>query len=413
MQDDAGPASGALAAKERGIPRLTDAEMQGDPHGTLRRYRAAHPLAAHEAGSVFVLRHADVDRLIRDPRAAQSTGTALPRLMGVKEGVLFDTFDHGMLTSNGEVHRRRRAPFTRILAARAMAELRPAVRQAAERLIDGWHGRGEVEFMAGFATPMPALIISGLLGLPEEDIPATTRHVYEATRFVSLSVRPDEIPVAAAAMQELKDYVAALLEDRRRNPRGDFLSGYLAATEEAGDLTAEEILFQIVQLIIAGTDTTRVAAAMAVGLLLQHREQWDAVCRDPGLVPAAVAETLRFEPSVAAMSRIAATEIELDGAVIPAGTFISLSTMSAMRDERAYADPDRFDIARQDHPRLHPVFGGGPHRCIGEALARIELEEGLAALAARIPDLQLEEAPAIQGYTGIRRVERMQLSWKV
>jgi cytochrome P450 len=149
-----------------------------------------------------------------------------------------------------------------------------------------------------------------------------------------------------------------------------------------------------------------------VALLLQHRAQWKAVCRDPGLIPLAVAEAMRFEPSVAAFARVTTDDIEIGGAVIPGGQMITLSTMSAMRDESVYDRPNVFDIRRSDQPRLHPIFGAGPHRCIGEALARAELEESLAVLSARIPQLQLDEAPVIKGHTGIRRTDTMRVSWK-
>jgi cytochrome P450 len=147
-------------------------------------------------------------------------------------------------------------------------------------------------------------------------------------------------------------------------------------------------------------------------LLLQHREQWAAVCRDPALIPAAVTEALRYEPSVASVSRYAVEPIELDGRVIPADQFVSLSTMSAMRDEAVFKEPDVFDIHRTDQPRLHLVFGGGPHRCIGEALARAELEEGLAALTQRLPMLHLiGEKPVLQGHFAIRRMIQMRVAW--
>ena len=129
--------------------------------------------------------------------------------------------------------------------------------------------------------------------------------------------------------------------------------------------------------------------------------------------PATVEESMRFEPSVASTSRVAAEDIEVGGAIIPAGSFVTLSTMSGMRDERAYDNPDVFNIRRVRPPRLHPVFGGGPHRCIGEMLARAELEESLAVLTARIPQLRLDHAPAIKGHFGIRRVYTMRVSWRV
>jgi hypothetical protein len=153
---------------------------------------------------------------------------------------------------------------------------------------------------------------------------------------------------------------------------------------------------------------------MVVALLLQHREQWDAVCRDPSLIPGAVAETLRFEPSVASVSRVTLEDVELDGHVLPAGQFITLSTMSALRDGTAYEQPDCFNILRKDLPRMHLAFGAGTHRCIGEALAWVELEESLAALAARIPQMQIAGSlPTVRGHFGIRRIDRMHVTWRI
>jgi cytochrome P450 len=316
-----------------------------------------------------------------------------------------------MLTANGAVHQRRRSPFTRTFAARLINEMRPAIRRSAEQLIDAWCADGQVEFIGNFAAPLPAQVISDLLGLKRADIPNFTKLVYEVTRFISFSIKPDEIPGVQAAEQQLQDYVERTLEERRRSPRGDFLSSFLAATDEAADMSPLEVLFQIVQLIVGGTDTTRVAIAVQVALLLQHHEQWTAVCHNPELIPNAVAEAMRFEPSVASAARMAAEDIELGGAVLPAGSFITLSTMSGMRDEQVYDRPDVFDIHRTGGPRLHPIFGGGAHRCIGEALARAELEETLGVLITRIPQLRLDQAPTITGHSGIRRIDAMRISW--
>jgi cytochrome P450 family 103 len=232
------------------------------------------------------------------------------------------------------------------------------------------------------------------------------------TKFISISVTPDEILEAEAACRQSRDYVERTLDDRRRSPRDDFLSDFLTKAEAAGELSPLEIIFQIVQLIIGGTDTTRVAIVMQVALLLEHRDQWDAVCRDPALIPNAVEEALRFEPSVASFVRVTTDDIEVGGTVLPAGQFVVLSTKSALRDEDAYERPDVFDIRRTDRPRLHPIFGAGAHRCLGEALARAELEESLAALAARIPQLQLDQALTINGSSGIDRVDTLRISWQ-
>jgi cytochrome P450 len=394
------------------LPILTAERLDADPHGIFRLYRRTHSLVAHEAGGYFVLRLADVERLSKDPRARASE-TEFPEMHGVTDGALFDAFRHGMLTANGDAHRRRRSPFSRTFAARMITELRPHIRRSAEELVDAWYADGQVDFLEQFAAQVPARVISDLLGLPREDIPSFTTLVYKVSRFISLSFTPDEIPGIEVAARQLQAYVEGILDHRRRAPCGDFLSRFVATADDAAEMSPVEIIFQIVQLIIGGTDTTRVAIVMQVALLLQHHEQWMAVCRDPGLIPAAVDESMRFEPSVASTSRVAAEDIEVGGAIIPAGTFVTLSIMSGMRDESAYDNPDMFDIRRVRRPRLHPVFGGGPHRCIGEMLARVELEESLAVLTARIPRLRLDQAPAIKGHFGIRRVDTMRVSWRV
>jgi cytochrome P450 len=393
------------------LPILTTQRLDADPHGIFRLYRRTHSLVAHEAGGYFVLRLADVERLSKDPRA-RAHGTAFPEMHGVTDGALFDTFHYGMLTANDDAHRRRRSPFSRTFAARMITELRPHIRRSAEALVDGWYADGQVDFLEQFAAQLPARVISDLLGLPREDIPSFTQLVYRVSRFISLSFTPDETPDMEAAARQLQDYVERTLDHRRRAPCGDFLSTFVAAAA-AAEMSPIEIIFQIVQLIIGGTDTTRVAIVMQVALLLQHHQQWMAVCRDPGLIPAAVEESMRFEPSVASISRVAAEDIEVGSVIIPAGAFFTLSTMSGMRDESAYDDPDMFDIRRVRQPRLHPIFGGGPHRCIGEALARAELQESLAVLTARIPQLRLDQAPAIKGHFGIRRVDTMRASWRM
>jgi cytochrome P450 len=393
------------------LPVLSSQQLDADPHGVFRRWRATHAVVAHEAGSYVVLRYADIERLIKDPRI-RSTEVAFPQMKGVTDGALFEFFQHSMLTANDEVHRRRRSPFSRTFAPRMIAELRPVIRQCAEELIDARYADGQAEFLGEIAAQIPARIISGLLGLPRADIPEFTRLVYGTTKFLSLSVTQDDIPGCETAARGLRDYVDRTLREKRRAPGGDFLSTFLAAVDEAGEMSSIEIIFQIVVLIIGGTDTTRVALAVQVALLLQHREQWEAVCRDPAMIPAAVAEAMRFEPSVASISRTTTEEIDLGGVFLPAGRLLTLSTISAMRDETVYERPDVFDIRRTDQPRLHPIFGGGAHRCIGEALARAELEEGLAVLTSRIPQLQLDEAPVIKGHTGIRRCDTMRVSWR-
>ncbi|MFB0487760.1 cytochrome P450 [Methylobacterium sp. OAE515] len=401
---------GGLSETPDGVPTLTVAELEADPHGVFRAWRPRLPVVGHEVAGYLVLRARDVDLLMRDPRA-RATETLYPETRGIPEGTLFDIFAHGMLTANGAVHRRRRSPFTRTFAARMIEGLRPRIRAAAESLVRDVLAEDEIDLVERYTSLIPAQTIADILGLPRDDIPRFTRLAYEVSRVLSFTFGPEDIPELEAAALALQDYVRAILEARRSSPQDDFLSRFLAEADAAGELTPQEVVVQLVQMIIGGTDTTRVAGAMQVALLLQHPGQWAAVRRDPGLIPAAVAESLRYEPSVGSAGRVAQEDIALDGHVVPAGSMILLSTLSALRDEAVYAHPDTFDIRRTDLPRLHPIFGGGAHRCIGEALARIELEEGLGALMRLAPDLRLTGAmPVIQGHSGIRRIDALRVA---
>jgi cytochrome P450 len=395
------------------IVTLTVAELEADPHGVLRHHRAITPFVAHERGGYMVLRAADVEQLIKDPRTRQIE-TEYAKLRGFTEGALYENFEFSMLFSNDPAHRRRRSPFTRTFAAKMILEMRPHIRAIAEGLVDEWHDEGEIDLVERYAALIPARVASRLLGLPQADIPHFTGLVYSVCRILSLNFAPQDIPEMERAARELQLYVADLLSARRHTPAEDFISSYVADVDEKAEMSPIEVIVQMVILIMAATDTTRVAMASQVAVLLQHPDQWQAVCHDPALIPGAVAEGLRYEPSVGSVSRIPLEDIELDGQILPAGQYATLSIMSAMRDETVYDRPDAFDIRRTDHRRLHPIFGGGAHRCIGEALARIELEEGLATLAARIPQLRLADGPPkMSGHSGIRRISPVRVAWPV
>lgn len=392
-------------------PTFSVAVLDRDPHGIFRAHRSLTPVIKREDGTYMAIRAADVERLTTDPRTRQ-VETEILASRGVSEGALFDFFNNTMLLSNGPDHRRRRAPLSRAFAFRLIAELRPRIRAIAGSLIDSACSAGEMNFLDDFAAVIPARIIAEILGLPEADVPRFTGWVYRLAGALTASFTRDEVPEIETAARHLTAYVAELLAHRRATPGDDFLTSYAAAVQQEGNLSPIETLVQIVTVILAGSDTTRAAMAMQVALLLQHREQWNAVCRDSKLIPGAVSEALRYEPAVGSFPRFTLEDIEIDGCLVPRNHLLSLSTLSAMRDAARYTDPDSFNIRRTDHPQRHPAFGGGVHRCLGETLAKAELEEGLAALVERLPQLQLAgNPPTIHGHAGIRRVDGMRVSW--
>jgi len=390
---------------------IPSAELEGDPHRVFKTHRPLTPFIRREDGIFIAIRAADVERLATDPRTRQmQTEIGLSR--GVTQGPLFDFFNNTMLLSNGAEHRRRRAPLSRAFALRVINDLRPHIRKIANTLIDEHYARGELRFRDEFAAWIPARVIADLLGIPAADIPEFTRNVYALARSLSSTFSREDVPELDSAADRLTRYVEMLLDERRREPRGDLLTSYLHAVDEADVLSRIEALIQIVTVILAGSDTTRAALTIQISLLMQHREQWDALRDNPALIPGAVLESLRYEPSVGSFPRFTLEDIEIDGYTVPRDSILSMSMLSAMRDPALYRDPERFDIYRTDHPRRPVVFGAGSHRCLGEALALLELEETLAALAERLPKLELAgNVPGVEGSGGIRRVGEMQVRW--
>jgi cytochrome P450 len=238
-----------------------------------------------------------------------------------------------------------------------MDAMRPKAAALAAELVEAHIGPGPIDFVNEIAAQVPARIIADILGIPRGDLPVFMQWIAdtaEALGFINLD-RRDEIEKSLVAFN---DYVAALLADRRASPREDFLSQYVEATVQDGELSKDEIRTQIVGLILAGSDTTRGSLCMTLAHLLQHVDQWRAFCADPdGLKRAAVDEGLRFDPVIMGIPRIVVRDFDLDGYRIPAGTLLTISVPSALRDPSVYTDPDHFDIFRKDHPRWHPISG--------------------------------------------------------
>lgn len=398
-------------ADQRAIPLVDPNDFRPDPHAGFRRARERTPLFQLDGGLLFATRYRDVSALLTDPRTRQPETEAL-ELRGITSGALYDFFANVMLLSNPPAHPRRRAPVARTFAFKLMDALRPRIRALAHDLIAERKDTGEMEFRDAFASEIPARMIAEILGVPAEETPRFTRCVYTMSRGLG-AFRDEDFPGIEAAAGELYEFVRVQLADRRKTPQDDFLSDYVRAVDEAGQLSEVEIYVQVVALILAGSDTTRTAMTAMLGFLLDDRSQWEALCADPSLAAGAAAEALRMEPPVGAIPRFPLEPIEVGGYPVPTGAFLVLSVLSALRDPDQFADPDRFDIRRADHPRWHLAFGAGAHRCLGEALARAELEEAAIALTEALPDLRLNGArPRVRGHGGIRAVDPLQVAWR-
>lgn len=393
----------------RTVPVVPASELEANAHATFVRYRSSYPFIAIDSGGYVVLRYEDVSRLMSDPRL-QGTETAMPAQGGILEGALFDIFAHGVLTANGDTHQRRRSALSRALAHEAVEHFRQHVRSAAMALIDERIASGQMEVASDYAARLPLLALAGLLGIPDEDVSSFTQDILLMDEFFRPGVTPDAVAGAEQATLRLRAFLDALLTKAEAEKPDGFMGRYLRLADE-DHLTRIEVLVQIVQLIIGGTESVRTSLVAQLAHLWSYPRQWQAVCEDVTLVRNAVAEAMRFEPGIAGVVRVSVEDIEMDGFILPAGQLVILSSMSALRDERIFEHADLFDISRTNLKLARLAFGGGSHRCVADAFGWAELEEGLSVLVERLPGLTINSMPAFEGHMFVRRTTECRISW--
>lgn len=392
-----------------GCPVIDPRSLQRDTHGRLAALRALHPLVQIGEGQFLVLRADDVLPLLSDPRVRQVSGQEYIALNRVPEGMTARLQAEFFLFSSGEEHRRKRGLFARAFAYREIEARRPAVRTAARRILSELPRDESLDFTTAMASRVPAEAIAAILGLPESDAPHLGALVSEVARAISPLYPRERHTQIEEATEALYFYVERQLQARLIQPKDDVLSLLVNAWRAEPDISAASLIFQIIGVLIAGIDTTRTALARGTAILLERPQDWADLRADPALIPGAVAETLRFDPPVGSVTRIAAEPFEIGGHLVPEGSALRLSLLSALRDPALHHAPDVFDMRRRDNPRLHPVFGHGPHHCLGERLARIELEESLAALLEEAPFAELLLSPRLEGFGGLRRATPMRV----
>ncbi len=366
--------------------------------GWLARSPIAYVVLDHEAGEFFL-------------RARQTAfpGGEIADLFGITGGRMREMIDANILNLTGERHRRLRSLVAPAFTPRAAARWRPAMREFLAQLWDGLGGAAECEFVGSFAKPYPSLTIAAVLGAPRADAPRLHEWsglVQRQFDIKALATEPQRIEQATC---ELYDYVEALLERRRREPSRDLISALLAAEEQGDKLSGPECVNLVLNVIAGGVDTTQSQLSHGMRVLAAHPDQWDLVRRDPGLVPRAVAEILRYEPITPFTARICLSELTHRGVVFPAGTIVAVCAEQANRDQPA---GEEFDLTAERGDRVL-TFGAGAHFCLGSNLARAELEEALTFLAPRLPGLRLAGPVQLGGLEGIYGVESLPLAWDV
>jgi cytochrome P450 len=335
---------------------------------------------AHTSYGLAVLRHDQASRLIMHPHLRQGS-SAWPAHHGITSGLFADWWAGWVLNKEGADHRRLRKLLNPAFSRRPVAAMEPRFRQLAHELVDSFAQPGQCEFMAEFAEPYAARVITAMLGIPEQEWPVIARD--SAVVGLSMGVRiRQHLAEIEAALGRLYAYADAQIADRRARPRDDCVTSLVRAHIEDDRLSEAELRDTLVLLMFGGFDTTRNQLGLAMQVFTDHLGQWRLLGQRPGLAPAAVEEVMRVSPTTTWVTREAVTDFTFDGLAINAGTTIHLLCESAGTDPRAGGQP-AFDIAAAGQPP-HLAFGGGIHYCLGHLVARTDMSVALAVLAQRL-----------------------------
>jgi cytochrome P450 len=361
-------------------------EVHEDPYPFYRALREEAPVYRNETiGFVALSRHADVLAAFKDPETFSNRhGVSLDA------DAFHERADTTMsfLALDPPRHTRMRALVSRGFTPRRVAELEPRVAAIAREHLDAAAGRAEIDFIADFAGKLPMDVISELLGVPRDDR-ATLRTWADQVVHRDDGVRGMPQESIAAALKMLQ-YFTGMIAAGRRSPKDD-LTGALMAAEIDGDrLTDHEIIGFLFLMIVAGNETTTKLLGNALYWLWKNPAERARVAADLALVPRWVEETLRYDNSTQALARLVLRDVELHGEKIRAGEKAVLLVGSGNRDERAFPEPDRFDVLRNTSKSL--AFGQGTHFCLGAALARLEGRIALEEVLRRHPRFSIEPA---------------------
>lgn len=355
----------------------------------------------------LVTRYADVRRVLIDQlfSRAAAAGPGIP-LAGLAR-----LSAESMLGLDPPEHTRLRKLVQGALTVHRVEQLRPQVVKLVDDLLVTMQQLPRpVDLVENFSLPLPVLVICELLGIPAGD-----RHVlhhWSDTVMGDWQQNPAELE---DALEQLTDYFSELITEKRARPADDLMTALIAARDERDRLSERELVVTCLGLLIAGHETTVSQITMSLLTLLHHPGELARIQDDPGLVPQAVEELLRFvqiSDGGGTLPRVATRDVELGEVCLPAGSVVMQATTSANRDASQFDDPDRLDLTRADC--RHVSFGAGPHRCLGAPLARMQLQEALSGLLRHLPGIRVvvpETQLRFKRGMFIRSLESLPVDW--
>jgi cytochrome P450 len=373
------------------VAPYSDAFVQ-DPYPTYAWFREHSPVAQVRYPNTstdvwWVTRHADVKRILANPKLFSSDPQHANAATAEASLPFFDKSElilGGVAFADPPLHTHRRKLIGKTFSPRRVEAMRQTVEQVTAELLSVMaDGSGAAELMDTFAKPLPVRVIAGQLGVPASD-----HQYFRRWLDLMISTDPDEFAQAPVAVGEMVSYLSELAATKRAHPGDDLVSDFVGTSDGDNGFTDVELLGIVFALLVAGYETSSNLIGNGTVALLEHPAQLAQLRGQPDLIGPAMEEMLRYDsPSTSVVWRFPTEDVEIAGVAIPSGDPVLPLISSANRDPAAFADPDRFDIARTDLD--HVSFGYGPHFCVGAALGRLEVGIALPALLADFPTLSL------------------------
>lgn len=376
------------------LQQITDYANRPDPYPLYAELRRT-PVARQDDGTYVVSTYQEILALLHDPRISSDLRNRTGPDQGADTAGLPPTLIRLDPPEHDKLRRQAMRPFGPPHTPGRVEGMRAELAEISSALLDGLAGRERIDVVDDFAHPFPVTVICRVLGVPRED--ESRFHGWADALVAAIDLTPEEEPGARQragqqAKVEIGRYMAGLIEQRRREPRDDMLSGLVHDDAPDGPMPLVDMITNSVLLLIAGHETTVNLITNGVLTLLRHPDVLDQLRREPGLMPQVVEELLRYEPPIQLLpQRTPLCDVEMTGATIPEGAPLTLVLASGSRDPDRFADPDRFDPGRADNE--HFGFGSGVHSCFGAPLARLEVQLALHQLIHRVEQPRLVQDP--------------------
>jgi cytochrome P450 len=390
--------------------QLLDPAHRADPYPVFDEIRRRGPLHLPQSNLVVFSGFDDCDEVLRHPSSCSDRLKSTSAQRAIAAGAEPRPFGTpGFLFLDPPDHTRLRRLVSKAFSPKVVKGLAPDISGLVDALLDRVDPARGLEVIGDLARPLPVAVICRLLGVPVEDEPQFSRSSELLAQgldpFIAFTGEAPGFEERLEAGLWLRGYLRELMNHRRASPAEDLMSGLIAVEESGDQLTEDEIVATCNLLLIAGHETTVNLIANAALAMLRHRQHWAALAQDSERAAAIVEETLRFDPPVQLVARVAGDDMMIGATPIPKGDTMMLLLAAAHRDPALTDRPDVFDPDR-DAIR-HLAFGLGPHFCLGAPLARLEASVALSALTKRFPHARVDGEPVYKPHVTLRGMETM------